>query len=152
MILRPTPNWRSSKEILPRAVGNTLAAAAVPYGYTVTVWSSGAILARRHGIPTAAEVFAFAGGAVAGFSVAALVLLCTHGVPQVPLRPVQRLVAGALNWLAVGVAIASVAGLARFHGWAAWPLSSFVATVLYVSIASAQLAILTLLDSDGENP
>ena len=59
----------------PRAAAGTLrsvaatvvAASAVPYGYTLSIWGSGAVLLRSLGAPTAAEAFIFAAGASARF-------------------------------------------------------------------------------------
>lgn len=42
------------------------------YGYTLTIWGTGALLIGDIGFPTTVEVFAFATGAVAGFAVLAL--------------------------------------------------------------------------------
>ena len=59
----------------PRAAAGTLrsvaatvvAARAVPYGYTLSIWGSGAVLRRSLSAPTTAEAFIFAAGASAGF-------------------------------------------------------------------------------------
>lgn len=46
--------------------------AGVPYGYTLTIWSAGALCIRRFGLPGLAEVFLFALGGTAGYAVLAL--------------------------------------------------------------------------------
>lgn len=56
-------------------------------------------------------------------------------------EPADRVLAGALHWLAVGTAVGVAALLAQIHGWEVWPLSSFAATALYILIASFQLAV-----------
>ncbi|MFB6108624.1 MAG: hypothetical protein ABEJ82_07270 [Haloplanus sp.] len=43
------------------------------YGYTLTIWGSGALLITNGGLPTEMEVFGFAVGAVFGFALLALV-------------------------------------------------------------------------------
>lgn len=51
--------------------------------------------------------------------------------------------AGALHWLAAGAAVGAAALIAEIHGWEAWPLASFAATVIYIVGASAQLAVVS---------
>jgi hypothetical protein len=53
--------------------------------------------------------------------------------------------AGAFDWIAVGAALGAVSLLDGIHGWLPWLLvGPFVATVLYLLIASAQLAIVVV--------
>ncbi|WP_251344221.1 hypothetical protein [Haloplanus halophilus] len=42
------------------------------YGYSLSIWGAGALLIGDLGVPSTAEVFAFAAGAVAGFAALAL--------------------------------------------------------------------------------
>jgi len=80
-------------------------------------------------------------GALTGFG---LIALFAHGA-LTQAEPINhapdRVLAGALHWLAVGAAVGAVALLARVRGWEAWPLGSFVATALYMFAASVQLAL-----------
>ncbi|HEY1524309.1 MAG TPA: hypothetical protein VGF70_14965 [Solirubrobacteraceae bacterium] len=39
------------------APGTVLRGSALPYGYTVTVWTSGIMLVRHRGLPSTAQVF-----------------------------------------------------------------------------------------------
>jgi hypothetical protein len=48
---------------------SAVSAAGLPYGYTVTMWSSGQVLIHFHGTPNVALVGVFAGGALAGYAV-----------------------------------------------------------------------------------
>lgn len=43
-----------------------VAGAAAPYGYTLTVWTSGAVTAHPRGIPSAADALLLLAGAVIG--------------------------------------------------------------------------------------
>jgi hypothetical protein len=45
-----------------------VAASAAPYGYTLTIWTSGAVTTHARGIPTALEALLFLAGAVSGFA------------------------------------------------------------------------------------
>ena len=56
-----------------RALQLTVAAAAAPYGYTLTVWTSGAVVAHERGIPDAVGAILFAAGAIIGFALVGLV-------------------------------------------------------------------------------
>ena len=49
----------------------TLRSAVIPYGYTVTVWASGAYLISLRGLPSGLEAFAFVVGATLAFGVLA---------------------------------------------------------------------------------
>jgi hypothetical protein len=124
------------------AVGTIVSSTATPYGYTVSLWSSGALLIHRHANPTVWEVFLFAAGAVAGFG---LIGLIAHGrmwaeetLPQGP----ENVLAGVFHWFAVGLAVGAVALVSMIHSWVAWPLGSFVGTTIYLLGASLQLGLL----------
>jgi hypothetical protein len=139
----PTPRSPASRE--PSTGGIALrtivSASAAPYGYTVSLWSSGALLIHFRGPPNVGEVFLFAAGALAGFSVVGLsarpVLQGSGPIDS----PFQRVVAGALNWFSVGAAVGAVALIAEIASWAAWPLGSLAATVVFLLCSSAQLAL-----------
>ena len=51
----------------------TVASSAAPYGYTLTIWTAGAVATHRHGVPTAWEALLLLVGAVLGFALAAVV-------------------------------------------------------------------------------
>jgi hypothetical protein len=123
------------------ALGTIVASSAAPYGYTLTLWSSGAVLLRSHGTPLVADVFAFVAGALAGFGLMALLARGALTRMESIDDAAERVWAGALHWLAVGVAVGAVALLAEIHGREAWPLGSFAATTLYILAASLQLTV-----------
>lgn len=45
-----------------RALAEVVSNAGIPYGYTLTVWGTGALCVARLGLPSAGEVFLFAAG------------------------------------------------------------------------------------------
>ena len=51
-------------------------ASATPYGYTLTVWTTGAIVAHHHGLPDEVGALGFAAGAVLAFAFAGVL---AHG-------------------------------------------------------------------------
>jgi hypothetical protein len=121
----------------------TLAAAAIPYGYTIAVWSSGAVLMHTHGTPTVAEVFAFIGGGLTGYAVVWLFARGDTSAAASLGDAADRGSAGVMNWLATGAAVGAAALLAEIHGWEAWPLGAAAATGIYLVGASVQLAVVT---------
>lgn len=125
------------------ALGTIVSASAAPYGYTISLWSSGALLARMHGLPTVAEIFLFLTGALLGFAVvgsfAAGALRTT-----MPLSPGQgHVLTGLLHWFSVGLAVGSVALVAEVPSWIAWLLGSLIATSVYLAASSVQLAFVS---------
>ena len=115
---------------------------AAPYGYTLTVWTSGAITTHSQDIPTALEALLFMGGAVIGF---AAVGAAAHGSATKVLRaPEQATVQlwGGLHLPAVGFAIAGCAAIVGLaHGVLVWPLVGFSATAIYLLVIAAQFTI-----------
>jgi hypothetical protein len=124
--------------------GNDLAtvlrSAAVPYGYTVTVWASGMMLTRERGLPSVGEVFLFMLGAVTGFTLLGLIVRLTGGMPFEPSHGALRRT-GMIQVVAVGAALGSATLAALIHGGIAWPLGGFVATATYLSLATLELTL-----------
>jgi hypothetical protein len=139
-----TGNGPPAGRTLRAALATIVAASAAPYGFTVTLWSSGAVLMGTHGTPNVAEVFAFLAGALAGFGLMAFVAHGTLGRAELLDDATDRVLAGALDVLAVGGAVGAVALLAEIRSWEAWPLSAFAATALYLLLASLQLTAATI--------
>lgn len=131
---------RSPGRTLRAAFGTMVAASAAPYGYTISIWSSGALLMHSHGTPRVGDVFAFLAGALTGFGLLALfahgALARTESLDHLS----DRVLAGAMHWFAAGAAVGIVALVAMLDGWEAWPLGSFAATSVYIFGASIQLA------------
>jgi hypothetical protein len=125
-----------------------VASSAAPYGYTLTIWTSGAVTTHVRGIPTALEALLFLAGAVAAF---ALVGAGAHGGPgrifRVPTaEPTVRLW-GGFHIPSVGLAIAGSSLVAALvPGVLAWPLVGFVATATYLLVIALQF---TVADSRG---
>jgi hypothetical protein len=121
------------------ALAGVMSAAAVPYGYTVSLWCAGALMTHYHGIPDPLDVALFAAGALGAYTLLGYVL-AGGAEPTRPAAGRTRTVAGALNWLAAGLAVATVLALAQVPGAAAWALSGGDVTVVYPLVAAAQLA------------
>lgn len=126
---------------LRRSFATMLAASAAPYGYTLTVWSAGALLIHFRHLPGVWEIFLFLAGAIGAFVALSLVGRDTIEQARTLDRGRTRVLAGVLDIFGVGAAAGAAALLAMIPGWTAWPLASFVATVVYMLAASVQLAL-----------
>lgn len=61
-----------------RRLADNLTVEAQAYGYTLTIWGAGAILISANGVPDPLSIFAYVGGALAGYG--ALVVVAFDGV------------------------------------------------------------------------
>lgn len=136
-----TAKGRRPGSALRAGIGTVVAASAAPYGYTLTIWSCGAVLIDCRGKPSVGDVFMFLAGAVLGFSALGLLAQGPLAKRRTIDRRRDRVIAGALDWAAVGAAVGAVALVAKVPGWVAWPLGSFVGTVLYLAGAGLQLGL-----------
>jgi hypothetical protein len=129
--------WKRYRPALRTAV----AASAAPYGYTLTVWTSGAVLSHARGIPSAGDALLFLVGAVGAYALIgglAFGGFSEHLAPE----PARSVIWGGLHFLSVGLAIGAAALVARFvHDAAAWPLGGFAVTAIYLLVSASQLAL-----------
>ena len=126
-----------------RALETALHGAGLPYGYAVTVWSTGAVLVGAQGTPSVGRVFLFACGAAGAYGLLRLLTQATEGEAGTQLTRSPHLIrAGAIHVAAIGLAIGAAALLARIESVLAWPLATFAATVLYLGISSVEKALL----------
>jgi hypothetical protein len=115
---------------------------ALPYGYTVTVWSSGQELIHRMGTPRAWEVFLFAAGAVVGFaSLRALTRDSSGGAPPQLGSTLHGVRAVLIQIIAIGAAIGSATLIGLVASTVAWPLGGFAATALYLAVVALEPAL-----------
>jgi hypothetical protein len=131
---------RGNPSATSAALGTIVSASAAPYGYTVTLWSSGALLIHFRGQPDAGEVFLYAAGALIGFGLLGVLARPALRVPRAIGAPSERVVTGALNWFSVGSATGTVALIAQIPSWVVWPAGSLAATALFLFCSSLQLA------------
>lgn len=119
---------------------SSLASAAVPYGYTLTIFASGAISGDLLGPPHAPQALVLVAGAVVAFTVLEAVAYGSWLVapPMTPLH--SSAVGGHAHLLSAGLAIASVWLTDSLLGGsgAAWALAGFLATGLYLVLETAQ--------------
>lgn len=130
---------------------NVVATSAAPYGYTLTIWTSGAVATHRHGIPSTSEALLFLLGAVLGF---ALTAALAHGSPVATFaadrdrRPVRLW--GGFHLISVGGAIGIAAAAADLLGNPlVWLFVGFLSTTVYLTLTAAQF---TLAERKGDAP
>ena len=128
-------------------LGTIVASSAAPYGYTITIWSSGAVLMGSHGKPDVGDVFLFIAGAIAGFTALGVLAPVPPRSHMTIDEPRRRVLAGALDWASVGVAVGVVALIALLSGPIVWPLGSLAATVMYLAATGLQLGLVAAEDS-----
>lgn len=122
------------------ALRATVVASAAPYGYTLTIWTSGAVLSHARGIPNTGEALFFLIGAVVAYAlVGGLAFVEVEGA--LALHPARAVVWGGLHIFSVGLAIGAASLVAHtIRNVAAWPLGGFLATAIYLTGSALQLA------------
>jgi hypothetical protein len=115
---------------------------ATAYGYSLTATMSLAVLASELGTPTVGQVLLFGLGAVSGF---VTIEAAASGLFRGRTReePAEVVVFGsALSFASVGLGVgaAALAGTI-IDGGAAWPIATFLATVVYLLVVGVELAL-----------
>ena len=125
-----------------RALDIALHGAGIPYGYAITVWSSGSALTGAQGKPSVGNILLFAAGAAVAYGVLRFLTKEADGDPASQLTRSPHLVrAGAIHVTAMGLAIGSAALIGQIPGGVAWPLGGFAATLLYLGITTVEKAL-----------
>lgn len=140
--------FRAAAHDYDRSLDVTLRGAVVPYGYTVSIWASGAYLIDLQGLPGLLEAFAFVAGAILAFSTLASIVHHRHRVRANRGQPAELhpetshpIFAAGLHIAAVGLALCGAWLIDQTLGSAAWLVTPFSVTFIYLSIASAELAV-----------
>ncbi len=119
----------------------TVASSAAPYGYTLSIWTSGAVLSHARGIPNAGEALLFLAGAVAAYALVGGLAFGGLSEQLVP-EPARAVVWGGLHFLSVALAIGAASLVAHLVTDAvAWLLGGFLVTGVYLIASAAQLTI-----------
>lgn len=142
---------RPAGRTLRAALSSIVVSSAAPYGYTLAIWSSGALILRARGLPTVAEILLFVAGAIVGFNVLGLIVEETLGQTMSIENRRDRLLAGGLDWLALGVVVGAVSLLSEIPSWVPWLVGPLAATLLYLLIASLQLTALAIHREPGSD-
>lgn len=126
-----------------RALETALHGAGLPYGYAITVWSTGAVLTGAQGKPSVGDVFLFAAGAATAYGGMRFLTQATEGEAGTQLTRSPHLIrAGAIHVTAIALALGAAALIARIGSVVAWPLATFAATLLYLGVSSVEKALI----------
>jgi hypothetical protein len=131
----PTSTFARNRSLAAVASGS-----AVPYGYTVTLWSSGAVLTHMHGPPDLGRIALFMISAIAGYDLFGGVTRRLSAEAADDVGGQVKVIAGMLNWLAVPGAVAAAWACSHLPSAAAWAAGPGAATVVYLALAVLQLA------------
>lgn len=113
------------------SIGAVIKGIAVPYGYTLAIWSAGMLAVGRYGHPRVSDVFTFVLGAVAGYLL--FDLLSLGGLSHETNYSVEVPSIALLNVLPIIPALLT-AFVAREipWKWLGFPAMGFSATIFYI--------------------
>jgi hypothetical protein len=134
------PRLNGSKPTYRRHLRTVLSATAAPYGFTLSIWTGGALAIEQVGsFPTTVDALLFVLGAVIGFGT--LSALVFGGIDDVltPTSRSQVRVWGGLHLPALGSSVLACSGLAHIvREPLVWPVVGFAATAVYLAVVAAQ--------------
>jgi hypothetical protein len=134
--------------VLPLArqqLGRIVGSAAVPYGYTLSIWGGGSVAIHAFGPPNLIDVLLFVAGGTMGF-------LTTEILASGAIRPRLRApeppppMAGwsAVQLLPAGVSVLAAAAATQLLGdTLAWPAAGFLVTIAYLILSALQATLAT---------
>jgi hypothetical protein len=134
------------------ALGTAVASETRAYGFTLLVWSTGALTIADHGLATTGKVFAFLCGALLAM---AIVVLAAFGGPMrrwsTSREPHYAFGAIHIASVAVGTACGWAASLA-LGGWTAFAGAAFTAVLVYQLLLGLEVAVSSAKDRRAVRP
>jgi len=129
------------------AIGRVTSILSIPYGYTVSLWSAGALTVTRLGPPSVLDVMLFVIGAVLAFLVLAGVGHA-HLDVEVPMRVPSLVVMNLFPILAaLSVALFPADMVGRQTAYLA---TSFLATAIYVLSLAGLIRMTRIMRDRGQ--
>ena len=131
---------------LRQSLRSSVSVSMAPYGYTLTVWGSGALAIEALGRPSVLDALLLMAGAVLAF-------LALEGFaygtvsPRMTAGPAATVTLwGSAHWLSAGSAIAAAWLVTRgVHGPAGWLLAGLVPTIAYLLLDASQVTLARVL-------
>lgn len=124
-----------------RSLRATLAISGYSYGYTLTIWGSGAVSIDELGTPQLPQVLLLMAGAVAAFAGLELIATGSWHLGPVPGKGSDVAIWAHWHWLSAGIAIVLVWALDQLIGGSAgWTVAGACATAAYLLLCAAQTA------------
>lgn len=117
-----------------------VSATAAPYGYTLAVWSAGALASRAvDAFPSTLDTLLLLGGAVAGFALLAGLAFGGFGEAFRPTPRRQVKVWGGMHVPALGSSVLVCSGVVHvLRGHLIWLSVGFAATTTYLAVLAGQ--------------
>lgn len=125
----------------PRSI---VAASAAPYGYTLTVWTAGAVTSHAEGIPSSLDALLLLAGAVLAFGAVGAIAYggVNSSLTSEPRSEIR--IWGGIHLPSVGASILLVTLVnSLVHGHTVWPVVGFSATATYLLVIGIQFHIAT---------
>ena len=121
-----------------------IAASAAPYGYTLTLWTTGAVASHAEGLPSALDALLLLAGAVAGFALVGTYAFGSINEVLIPRTAGEVRVWGGMHLPSVGSSILLVALIIHtVRGVWVWPVVGLVATATYLLVIGVQFWLAT---------
>lgn len=125
---------------LQRAVS----ASAAPYGYTLTLWTCGAVASHAHGVPSTVDALLLLCGAVVAFGLLGFGAYGTIDGVLVPGMTGRVRVWAGVHLPSVGLSVLACSLIAHLTGGHyVWPIVGFTATTMYLLLLAAQFWLTT---------
>lgn len=139
-----------SRPTYRRHLRTVVSATAAPYGFTLSIWTGGALTIEQVGsFPSTVDALLFVAGAVVGFGT--LSALVFGGIDDVltPTSRAQVRVWGGLHLPALGSSVLACSGLAHtVREPLVWPVVGFTATTVYLAVIAAQYWVASRREAD----
>lgn len=124
-----------------RNLRSVLGASAGPYGYTLPIWSTGAVLINAFELPSPLDASLFMLGAVLAFVFVGLLAFGGIGC-HFDEKSGEDLIWGSFHILSVGSAIGLMTLVAHYlGGLIAWPSGSFPAATAYFLVLGVESSV-----------
>ncbi len=135
MARRPGPSYRSG-------LGASTRENAGAFAFSIMITSAFGAVSALEPHPRVWEMFLYAAGAVAGFSVVAAVGARLHDPDAEPERTNVVVLASALGFFSVLVGVGAAALAAwLLPGWLAWPVGAFGASIGFLLANGIEYAV-----------
>lgn len=133
----------SSQQSYRHGLREAIGASAGPYGYTLTIWTSGAVIVHHEGLPTGLEAILFALGSIAAFALAGAFAFQMRPGPEEPARRAAHpVIWGSLHFVPILLAIGAASLIGNLSsGSSTWPAAGFCVTGIYLASVGGQILL-----------
>ena len=125
-----------SRKVTPfrRTLALVVAAMDLPFGYTLTIWSSGAIAIGRYGFPNVGEIFAFLLGGITAYVI--LAWFSISPTPTAARLEVRRSTTLNVCAIVAAIAVSAISGLVSFPYFGFFAAAAAGTLVYIVTLAA----------------